>query len=74
MRGLHNVGLTSHDFGKVMEHLRSIAAIEDAGRYNNDAATDASLHDDASDCDQCGAGKLSTSDRTACESCEYVVA
>ena len=42
----------------------------EAGRYNNDAATDASLHNERSDCYKCGTGKLSSADRTSCESCE----
>ena len=60
--------------GKYTNSSGSAACIAcEAGRYNTDAATDASLHDEPADCYRCGAGKLSSADRTSCESCECVV-
>ena len=41
-----------------------------SGKVNDDPyARDAALHDTADDCEDCGAGKFSSADRTECTAC-----
>lgn len=54
------------------QHIHTRAHTHDSslGKYNTDAATAASEHDEASDCLSCSNGRVSVTDRTSCNDCE----